>query len=104
MKYIMDRVTVNGNACVKMEELRKKGWKRLQYVEHNSWGDCSSPEIIGNRPMTAKEIREHENNIKRQQRVELNRLKKLAAEMGYDLVKAGVGKVISKKCNYIKKR
>jgi hypothetical protein len=83
----MDSVTVQSNACGKMEELRKNGWKDLQYIEHNSWGDCSSPEIIGNRPMTEKEVQEHEKNIKRQQRAELKRLKKLASDMGYDLVK-----------------
>ena len=86
--YILDSVTVSEhNSTETMIRLQNEGWKNLQYVAHKSWGDCRSPEIMGNRPMTAKEIRSRDRAIKAENNKEIKELKKLAKKHGYLLIR-----------------
>lgn len=59
--YTYDSVDVDPSQSATMiiVKLQQEGWKELQYVSNSSWGDCSSPEILGERPMTPKELKEH---------------------------------------------
>lgn len=68
-------------------KLQKEGWKNLQYVTHNSWGDCRSPEVIGQRPMTINEIKDADKAAEKHRQKELDALHKMAKKLGYDIVK-----------------
>jgi positive regulator of sigma E activity len=87
--YIYDRVSVSESvsAIGLMTKLIKDGWKNLQYVAHSSCGDCRSPEITGNRPMTKDELKEKDNMLKKEYRQDLKELKLLAKKLGYNLTK-----------------
>jgi len=58
--YKYDSVSVPNleQAADTMSELMKKGWRELQLFRHDSWGDCSCPEITGLRPLNEEEIKE----------------------------------------------
>lgn len=85
--YILDSVVISEhNSTEIMIRLQNEGWKNLQYVAHNGWGDCSSPEIMGSRPMTAKEIRSCDRAIKAETNKEIKELNKLAKKYGYCLI------------------
>lgn len=85
--YTIDSVTADANAVPQMIELQKQGWKDLQYVGHNSWGDCQTPEIMGSRPMTPEEVKELEKTVKATRKANIRKLKQLAKELGFTVKK-----------------
>lgn len=86
--YTHDRVSVfNGDSGALVLKLQQEGWKNLQYVAHDSWGDCRSPEVMGQRPMTASERKECDKVISKNEKTELAKLQKLAKKLGYDIVR-----------------
>lgn len=98
--YTLDSVTAASTpdgVARQMGELTDQGWKNLQYVAHNSWGDCHAPEIMGNRPMTTQEIKEHEKNMKQNEKEDLGHLNKLAKKYGFKLTKVTKPKKPKKK-------
>lgn len=88
--YTLDSVTAASTpegVAKQMGELTAKGWKNLQYFAHQSWGDVSPPEIMGNRPLTPQEIKEYEKNMKQNEKEDLSKLNKLAKKYGFKLTK-----------------
>jgi len=85
--YLLDSVSVSfGGSCAEIiTRLQKDGWKQLQYVSHSSWGDCRSPEIMGLRPMTKKEIKERDKAIEKEKAREIKKLKSSARKYGFSL-------------------
>jgi len=86
-KYILDRVTVHGDSGALMVKLQNEGWKDLQYVANNSWGDCRPPDIMGNRPMTEKELKERQKAIKAHNKEEVKEMLRLAKKHKYKATK-----------------
>jgi hypothetical protein len=75
--YTHDSVTVIEHTVNPVElitKLQKEGWKDLQYVAHDSWGDCRSPEIMGKRPMTIDEIKNADKAAEKHKREEIDKL------------------------------
>ena len=88
--YEYKRVNVLCDASeilVKMDELRKKGWKGLRYCPNNRDCDCSSDEIEGYRPLTASEARVFDRWVIKEKEKEIKELKKRASKHGFRLVK-----------------
>jgi hypothetical protein len=85
--YTTDSVTADDNCGGQMTKLLRQGWKNLQYVSHGSWGDCSPAEIMGERPMTKKEIKEMEKRVKANRKDDIRQLKTLAKKLGFRVKK-----------------
>jgi hypothetical protein len=87
-KYIYDSFPVLDNcSSAALIRLQREGWKNLQYVAHDSWGDCHCPEIVGNRPMTMEEIKEHDKLVRAHKKKQIRDIRRSANQLGYDLVK-----------------